>query len=146
MTDVRATVPAKLEYAGVLRDVVQGLAVPLAPLGVSVPTERLQGWGLALYEATTNIIKYGNAPSITLEVGLSAKGVVFTLWDHGRTNEAWGEPSPPPDLAEHGYGMWIIHKIMHEATYRTEPDGCNVLEMTACLPACPRCKSDLGVA
>jgi anti-sigma regulatory factor (Ser/Thr protein kinase) len=146
MTDLVVSVPADLVHPSLLRETVLALSGPLAAHGMTVPAERLQLWGLAVYEAATNVARYADATTLALEIGVREPGLFFTLRDQGRAHDSWDVVSSPEEFAEGGYGMWIIRELMHTVQYRRTAEGVNELELGACWPPCPACASPPGLA
>ena len=149
MQDMVVKATANLAEAGRLRETVLSLGPRLAREGVSVTDERLQAWGLAVYEAATNVVRHAGSETMTLSVQAANGEVVFRLTDGGEAHSSWDALVPPPPMAEGGYGLWIIRALMHDVRYHRAPEG-NVLEMVACRPTCEACRlrshgSDLPV-
>jgi anti-sigma regulatory factor (Ser/Thr protein kinase) len=140
---ISITIPARLEYLGLLRAVVEALG-QLYDAHPHRPTATvLYAWSLAVYEAGTNIVMHGHdggAPaSFSLRIDPGLESVAFELEDCGRPNERWGHAPQASDEDEHGRGLAIIRHVMDEATYLCGPDGRNVLRLVALLePAAAR--------
>lgn len=132
-------VPARLPALGVLREAVNGLASYYAGCQPVPTSSELYAWGLAVYEAATNVVRHGydggSEDRLSLRIQPQADQVVFSLRDRGRPNRAWPyDPQAVRDRDEGGYGMHIIHRVMDEVAYVHEPDGVNVLVMIARFP------------
>lgn len=131
---VRVSVPARLAFLSLLRGAVGGLESYYAGHRHAPAPPVIWGWGLAVHEAATNIVRHGydggsDAP-ITLEIVPSADQVEFVLEDAGRPNAAWPYRCEGPLAFEDGgYGLRILHEVMDELIYRPDPGRRNVLIM-----------------
>lgn len=132
--------PGRLEFLGLLRDGAATLAVALKARGAALAPDTPHRWGLAVYEAATNVVRHGYAgggdESITLGVHVEDDRVLFRLVDHGAAHDAWarGQLAQPEPGSEGGYGMLVIAGIMDDVRYRRDPAGYNELCLVACLP------------
>lgn len=134
---INIAIPARLEYLGLLRAVVDALGQVYDGHPHRPSARVLYAWSLAIYEAGTNAILHGHDGGawepLRLAIDPSADRVVFELADSGKPNEHWtDEPHNSPD-DEHGRGLEIIRHVMDEATYRSSPGEPNVLRLVAYL-------------
>jgi anti-sigma regulatory factor (Ser/Thr protein kinase) len=132
---IEVRVPARLEYLGLLRQAALALGEVLPRLGRPAAAREVDAWGLAIYEAATNVVRHGFAGGsddpIVLAIAIEADRVVFSLSDHGHPNEAWGRSVVPAAGAESGYGLMIIRQVMQEADYVRDAAGRNELRLVA---------------
>lgn len=128
MTTIEVSVPARLEYLGLLRAAVLRVASRYLSGGPSA--EQLNRWALAIHEAALNVVRHGyhgaSDELIHLVIDPRPEEVRFTLMDYGQPNLA--VPTAPPAMSESGYGLSIIHAVMDEVQY--EPGKPHVLRMT----------------
>jgi anti-sigma regulatory factor (Ser/Thr protein kinase) len=135
---LRLSVPARLAYMSLLRGAIGGLEAYYADSPLAPSSQTVYAWGLAVYEAATNVVRHGYAGGsdapLTLTVAPEADRVVFTLSDHGAPNPAWPyAPQPAARFDDGGYGQRIIHQVMDEVAYQQDAGGQNHLTMTAYL-------------
>jgi serine/threonine-protein kinase RsbW len=127
------TVPARLDQLAPLRAAVMGLGPIYAERGVELSDERLYGWGLAVYEAATNVARHGypegGEETLTLAIEPEPERVVFRLFDHGLPIRPWPPSAAPPAPGEGGYGLFLIGRVMDEVHYDPAPGGRNELRM-----------------
>jgi serine/threonine-protein kinase RsbW len=88
---------------------------------------------LVLTEAMANAIQHANdgdpAKEVHIEISIVGQKLIIRVYDHGQGFDISQFASPRHPLDEHGRGIYIIHSIMNEVTYRTTSDG-HVLEMS----------------
>lgn len=135
---LRLSVPARLAYMSLLRGAIGGLEAYYADSPLAPTSRTVYAWGLAVYEAATNVVRHGYAGGsdepITLTVAPGEDRVVFTLIDGGAPNPAWPyAPQTASRFEDGGYGQRIIHQVMDEVAYRQDASGQNRLMMTAYL-------------
>jgi anti-sigma regulatory factor (Ser/Thr protein kinase) len=135
---LRLSVPARLAYMSLLRGAIGGLEAYYADSPLAPSSQTVYAWGLAIYEAATNVVRHGYAGGseapLTLTVAPESDRVVFTLADHGAPNPAWPwSPGATASFEDGGYGQRIIHQVMDEVTYQPGAGGLNILTMTAFL-------------
>ena len=99
---------------------------------------------LVLEEIGTNIIKYGRDGEKETEIQITltsgSKSLTMEIIDNGRPFDPLAD-SPPPDLDSEvqdrpigGLGVYLVRKLMDEASYRHE-DGKNKLTLTKYKPS-----------
>jgi anti-sigma regulatory factor (Ser/Thr protein kinase) len=135
---LRLSVPARLAYMSLLRGAIGGLEAFYADNPLAPPSQTVYAWGLAIYEAATNVVRHGYAGGsddlVTLTVAPGTDRVVFTLADRGAPNPAWPyAPQAAADFEDGGYGQRIIQQVMDEVAYHQDATGQNILTMTAWL-------------
>jgi anti-sigma regulatory factor (Ser/Thr protein kinase) len=133
MQPIELTVPARLDHLAPLRAAVARLGPLYAERGVELGADRLYGWGLAVYEAATNVARHGypegGEAMLTLAIEPEPERVVFRLIDFGRPIRPWPPSSAPPAPGEGGYGLYLIGRVMDEVHYAPLPGGPNELRM-----------------
>jgi anti-sigma regulatory factor (Ser/Thr protein kinase) len=94
---------------------------------------------LVFNEAFANIHDHayrGQEPGpLTVVVRLDAGCLEIRFEDRGTRFEP--DQVRPPNLhkpGERGLGVWLIRQIIDEMTYRSEPDGRNILSLVKYLP------------
>lgn len=106
---------------------------------------------LVLTEAMANTIQHANVgdpgKEVHIEISIGEGRLTIRVYDHGQGFDIRQYALPSHPLDEHGRGIYLIHALMDEVTYRCGDDG-NVLEMTKNLGSdvgacqCPAEKSD----
>jgi serine/threonine-protein kinase RsbW len=87
---------------------------------------------LVLTEAMANAIQHANegdpAKEVHIEISIVDQQLIIRVFDFGQGFDVkqYVEPSHP--LEEHGRGIYLIHTIMDEISYRPTDNG-HVLEM-----------------
>lgn len=139
---IAVATPARLAFLGVLRGAIAGLESYYAGQPGAPDAKEVYAWGLAVYEAATNVVRHGYAGGgdamITLSIVPDAGCVTFALTDGGAPNTAW--PYTPPvaiEPGDGGHGLLIIHRVMDEVSYGQDADGHNVMTMVARFPKVP---------
>lgn len=135
---LRLSVPARLAYMSLLRGAIGGLEAYYADSPLAPTSQVVYAWGLAVYEAATNVVRHGYAGGsdapLTLTVVPGEDCVVFTLSDRGAPNPNWPyAPQTATRFDDGGYGQHIIHQVMDEVAYHQDDTGQNHLTMTAYL-------------
>jgi serine/threonine-protein kinase RsbW len=87
---------------------------------------------LVLTEAMTNAIQHANegdpAKEVHIEISIAEQRLVIRVFDSGEGFDVKQYAQPRHPLDEHGRGIYLIHTIMDEITYRPTGSG-HVLEM-----------------
>ncbi len=89
---------------------------------------------LAVVEACTNVIRHAALPQSADTLGISMKraedAIEILILDRGAPFDP--TQAPPPDLdepREGGYGIFLVHSIMHKVCYRRRGNRWNILHM-----------------
>ena len=109
-------------------------AVTILSQAENWPPELLYQIELVLEEIGTNIIKYGQDGEAETEIQITltsdSKSLTLEIEDTGKAFDPFAD-APPPDLESDipdrpigGLGVYIVRKLMDEASYRRE-DGMN---------------------
>jgi serine/threonine-protein kinase RsbW len=94
---------------------------------------------LAADEASTNIIEHAYAGiengKIEIDCSIADDELKIVMRDNGRSFDPSSVPEPnvKADLSERkigGLGMYLMRKLMDEVSYKTLPEGWNILTMT----------------
>lgn len=129
--------PGRLRYLGLLRAAVVALDGVYAGGDRKPAPAVVYAWGLAVYEAATNIVRHayegGSDEPITMTIEPAADRVIIRLIDRGRRNPHWPPPDEPAHSGEGGYGLHIIRQVMDEVDYGHDGQNANVLTMVAYL-------------
>lgn len=138
---ITLTAPGRLRYLGPLRAAVVALDGLYAG-GERKPTpSAVYAWGLAVYEAATNIVRHayegGSDELITMTIEPGEDRVIIRLIDRGRRNPHWPPPDEPSHSGDGGYGLHIIRQVMDEVRYDRDGQEANVLTMVAYLEVAP---------
>lgn len=136
MAEVVLEIPARPEYLHLVRQVVAA-AAQLEP---TFPEERIEDLRIAVSEAATNAVEAHVGASaqerILLRCDLSDDRIQVEVLDRGGGFD--GEPDPSGGraeaLAEHGYGLPLMHELADEADISTRDDGTAV-RLTVYVPA-----------
>lgn len=131
---IKVIFESQLAYLPILRKAVRGICS-----NVIVDNEQfLQDIDLCLNEAIANVIchSYQNEPGHEVQViiALYPHDVVIQIIDIGLKNPQNNKPKPLEDtldiesLSESGRGLFIMHELMDEVTYKTE-EGKNILSL-----------------
>ena len=110
------------------------VAVSILSKAEQWPPELLYQIELVLEEIGTNIIKYGQDGEKETEIQITltsdSKSLTMEIFDTGKAFDPFAD-APPPDLESDvpdrpigGLGVYLVRKLMDEATYRRE-DGMN---------------------
>lgn len=87
---------------------------------------------LVLTEAMANAIQHANegdpAKEVHIEISLVDQRLIIRVFDFGEGFDVKKYVSPGPPLQEHGRGIYLMHSIMNEISYRPTASG-HVLEM-----------------
>ena len=134
---ITLSVPGQLRYLGLLRAAVVALDGVYAGGERRPAPSAVYAWGLAVYEAATNIVRHaydGDSEAlITMTIEPAADRVIIRLTDRGRRNPHWPPPDEPTHSGEGGYGLHIIRQVMDEVRYDRDGQEANVLTMVAYL-------------
>jgi len=89
---------------------------------------------LALTEAYSNVMRHayeGRLPApLKVELEVASDAVVMLLHDEGRPFEPVAVTAPDPDdLAEGGYGLFLIEALMDEVSYTPSRPSGTVLRL-----------------
>ncbi|MFQ5613945.1 MAG: SpoIIE family protein phosphatase [Anaerolineae bacterium] len=96
---------------------------------------------LAVSEICTNIIQHsyaGSSGRINVEITLFPIGIQIDFFDNGQSFDPASVPPPltnPLDLAEGGYGLYIVRKVMDLVHYEPETPRGNHWKLVKYLPA-----------
>jgi anti-sigma regulatory factor (Ser/Thr protein kinase) len=120
--------PASLGYLTALRHAVQAFCTDVP--ASQTPEEQVYQMQLAVSELTTNIIVHANKRNPDAVVAVEGTGVdgVVTLdfYDWGVPYEMKAPALPDPEnLAEGGYGSFIIQQCVDTVSYERDADGRN---------------------
>jgi serine/threonine-protein kinase RsbW len=87
---------------------------------------------LVLTEAMANAIKHANegdpAKEVHIEISIIDQRLIIRVFDFGQGFDVKQFKEPRHPLDEHGRGIFLMHTIMDEITYRPTEKG-HVLEM-----------------
>lgn len=87
---------------------------------------------LVLTEAMANAIKHANADDpakeVHIEIKIANRRLVIRVFDFGEGFDVKAYAAPRHPLEEHGRGIYLMHSIMDEVTYRPTKSG-HVLEL-----------------
>jgi len=87
---------------------------------------------LVLTEAMANAIKHANvddpAKEVHIEISIRDKQLIIKVFDFGEGFDIKRYAEPRHPLDEHGRGVYLIHTVMDEISYRPTRTG-HVLEM-----------------
>lgn len=87
---------------------------------------------LAIEEAAMNVITHGyrgmDPGSLIVELDVTAERIAATLTDFGHAFEPCEPPAPDvgailAGAPEQGFGLFLIHRVMDEVGYRSDPLG-----------------------
>ena len=124
-------VPNQTRYLCLIGHIGENIAQTLR--NFSGDRERLAyDLNLVLTEAMANAIQHANADDpnkeVHIEISIADQRLFIRVFDFGQGFDVkqYVEPSPP--LEEHGRGIYLIHTIMDEISYRPTETG-HVLEM-----------------
>jgi serine/threonine-protein kinase RsbW len=96
---------------------------------------------LAVEEAAMNVITHGyrglDPGSIIVDVDVTAAGIVVVLTDFGHAFEPCEPPAPDVErmlagAPEQGFGLYLIHRVMDEVDYRSDPLGNHLTLIKRC--------------
>jgi anti-sigma regulatory factor (Ser/Thr protein kinase) len=97
----------------------------------------LARWGLAVYEAGTNVVRhaYAGRPDgeLRLIIEFGSRSITFRLLDDGSPNPNWPPAEVGYEPGERGNGLFIIREAMDRVDYLRAADG-NELCLVANLP------------
>ena len=119
-------------------------AVSILSKAENWPPELLYQIELVLEEIGTNIIKYGQDGERETEIQITltsdSKSLTMEIVDTGKPFDPFAD-APPPDLLSDipdrpigGLGVYIVRKLMDEASYRRE-DGMNKVTLVKYKPS-----------
>jgi serine/threonine-protein kinase RsbW len=98
--------------------------------GLGVAAHAIDDLCLAVDEVATNIIThgYGGAGDIEVELRVDGPDLILVLRDRAPAFDlvgtAPGALTPPEERdAPGGFGIYLIHSVMDEVSYRQTPDG-----------------------
>jgi anti-sigma regulatory factor (Ser/Thr protein kinase) len=107
--------------------------------GTEFPPEAVDGFRLALTEATSNVVRhaYAGMPpgDVQIEAEVGPRSLVFRLRDTGRAFDP--NAVPPPDfegMRSGGFGVFIIQQVFERIEYTRGDDGVNCLTLAASPP------------
>lgn len=87
---------------------------------------------LVLTEAMANAIQHANegdpAKEVHIEISLADQRLIIRVFDFGEGFDVKRYVAPGHPLEEHGRGIYLMHTIMDEISYRSTANG-HVLEM-----------------
>ena len=87
---------------------------------------------LVLTEAMANAIQHANednpAKEVHIEISIVSQRLIIRVFDFGTGFDVHQYIEPSPPLDEHGRGIYLIHTIMDEISYKPTENG-HVLEM-----------------
>jgi serine/threonine-protein kinase RsbW len=87
---------------------------------------------LVLTEAMANAIKHANegdpAKEVHIEISIVDQRLIIRVFDFGQGFDVKQYVEPRHPLEEHGRGIYLMHTIMDEISYRPTDSG-HVLEM-----------------
>lgn len=87
---------------------------------------------LVLTEAMANAIQHANvgdpAKEVHIEISIISRRLIIRVFDFGTGFDVQQYIEPRPPLDEHGRGIYLIHTIMDEISYKPTENG-HVLEM-----------------
>lgn len=122
---IRLELPATYKYLSVLEACIAAMLERVE----SIPERNILAYNvtLAVHETCTNIVEHaydGQAGKIKAILCLAdePRRLVIDLYDTGRS---FSMPEiQPPNLEEvqtNGYGLFLIHELMDEVSYRSQP-------------------------
>jgi serine/threonine-protein kinase RsbW len=98
--------------------------------GVSEPEASAYAVQLAVHEACTNIVDHAyenQAPGrilVNIAIENTPPRIIVELSDTGRSFDPKSVPMPKLDSYQvHGYGLYLMHQLMDEVTYKPLPNG-----------------------
>jgi anti-sigma regulatory factor (Ser/Thr protein kinase) len=133
----RIMAPARLDQVRLL--VLSAMAVCTEVLA---DADALQTLELALAETLNNVAEHGQSvgggeATVEVELAIAEAKVTFTVYDDCRPRPALpSTPSLPADMAEGGYGLFLIYELMDEVEFGREGDR-NVARLTKRLAPTP---------
>ncbi|MFH1084612.1 MAG: ATP-binding protein [Chloroflexota bacterium] len=127
---VQLSFQADIKYLGLAAAVVQELCELTPGLSLSA----VYNIQLAVDEALVNIIEhaYGGRPGGVVEMSgeIQRDRLVITLCDRGASFDPTQVPLPDPSAPRaHGFGMYLMRKLMDEVSYTREPSGRNCVRL-----------------
>ncbi len=85
---------------------------------------------LSAHEVCANIVDHayehqdGKFFEVTLTLSFEARSLVIEMHDTGDAFNLASVPKPDLDeVHEHGYGLFLVHSLMDEVVYQSQPDG-----------------------
>ena len=126
---LRFDLPASHKYLDVLGACVHALITHVNSADEATLSYTVQ---LAVHEACTNIINHAYAGStagrigITMTLDVNASPIRLVVEIHDTGNAFDPSSIQPPKLdepQEHGYGVFLMHQLMDQVTYRSGADG-----------------------
>ena len=132
---IRLDLPASHRYLNVLGACVDAMLARVE--GIAEVASLSYAVQLAVHEACTNIIDhaYEGQEGARIQVELWLQGsespgqIVIEIRDTGSPFNPLVVPAPNLDEPhEHGYGMYLMHELMDEISFATDPKG-NVCRM-----------------
>jgi len=129
--EVDIKVPNQTRYLCLIGHIGENIALALKHYGGD--REKLAyELNLVLTEAMANAIMHANegdpAKEVHIEIGLVDRQLTIRVYDSGQGFDICQYAEPCHPLEEHGRGIYLIHRIMDEVTYRPSNSG-HVLEM-----------------
>ena len=126
-------IKSDLNELGRVREFVRSFCGKLSPNRLT--PSRVDMIELAVNEAVANIIKHAcpdvSGDPIRLQALLSVDRLVFRLYDRGRCFDPSLVPSPSFDGSrDHGFGIYIMGKVVDELEYTRDENGTNCAAMT----------------
>ncbi len=129
----RFTIPACVDKLSKLRVWLKNTLG--SHLGAAIKDEQISQIQLAVQEAAANIIFHSDSAdadrTIDVEVSFADRVVAIELRYSGAAFEDASIPVPDFDGSrDHGFGLFIIQKIMDEVKYGQTPDQKNFIRLT----------------
>jgi serine/threonine-protein kinase RsbW len=132
---ITLTLPGEIMFAQVASQTASSVANLL--IGGNHPasdgTQFVNDFELAVSEAVTNSVTHAEAnatpPPVTVTFEFGPRQLTVSVRD---ANQPYSIDRPAPDIEsypEHGYGLWIIRKVMDSVTYRRDGDS-NIISMS----------------
>lgn len=134
MTDriaVDIKVPNQTRYLCLIGHIGENIAQTLRDYGGD--REKLAfDLNLVLTEAMANAIQHANvgdpAKEVHIEISIISRRLIIRVFDFGTGFDVQQYIEPRHPLDEHGRGIYLIHTIMDEISYKPTENG-HVLEM-----------------
>jgi serine/threonine-protein kinase RsbW len=125
---IRLDIPGSLKYLNLLESAVDGILERVDDLDAHAPVST--DIRLALHELCTNIARHAYSDCdrdrilLTFELASTRRELRITTVDTG--SEFDPSKIPAPDLENgqmHGYGLYLMRKLMDEVEYQTSQAG-----------------------
>ena len=125
---IRLDLPANHKYLNILGACISELLARVEH--VDEREAIIYNLQLAAHEACANIIDHAYAGDqdrrilITLTLAGHPRRLIIELHDNGYSFDLATVPEPNLDEAhDHGYGLFLIRRLMDEVTYMSRPEG-----------------------